>query len=94
MGEQTPFVMIAKLKELIRRELKRRGHLPREVSVSVKSNNIVEIGVLLLNGRQAAVNEKLQQIQAYYEQSRLNAAVGPLVTRLSAELRTSVERQF
>ena len=84
--------VFTKLRELIRRELKRRGHFPREVIVTAAGNNVVTIEVLLLNGKQASLREKVQQIQSYYEQSRLNAVVGPLVSRLAAELRTSKGR--
>jgi len=81
--------MVTNLRELVKRELRRRGYLPREVTVSVTGNNVIDIQVLLLNGKQASIREKVQQFQSYYEQSRLNAVVGPLVNRLAAELRTS-----
>jgi hypothetical protein len=84
--------MVTNLRELVRRELRRRGYLTREVAVSVTGNNVIDIQVLLLNGKQASIREKVQQFQSYYEQSRLNAVVGPLVNRLAAELRTSEGR--
>jgi hypothetical protein len=84
--------VFAKLRELIRRELRRRGYLPREVTVTAAGNNVLAIEVLLLNGKQASLREKVQQFQSYYEQGRLNAIVGPLVNKLAAELRTSEGR--